>query len=260
VAELTSAELGLYRELGYLLRTNVLPVDVVASLKAELPPTTGESPDVVLEENGAVRSVYGTHAHNPAFAALCRRPEILRPAMQIVGSAVYVYQFKINFKAAFDGDVWKWHQDYIFWRDEDSLPAPRVTTVAIFLDEVNEFNAPLMLIPGSHAEGVVQVRPPEDKSGPYPWSSDLSARLKFALPDSTVKRLAERGGITAAKGPPGSVLFLDSNLVHGSSANLSPFDRVVAFITYNSVDNLPAREPSRPEFLVARDCRPLLPS
>ena len=33
--------------------------------------------------------------------------------------------------------------------------------VAIFLDDVNEFNGPLMFIPGSHKQGVVdaQARP-----------------------------------------------------------------------------------------------------
>jgi ectoine hydroxylase len=35
---------------------------------------------------------------------------------------VYIYQFKINVKAAFGGDVWQWHQDYIFWRNEDGMP------------------------------------------------------------------------------------------------------------------------------------------
>ena len=30
--------------------------------------------------------------------------------------------------------------------------------VAIFLDEVNEFNGPLMFIPGSHKKGVVEAK------------------------------------------------------------------------------------------------------
>jgi len=30
------------------------------------------------------------------------------------------------------------------------MPEARAMNVAIFLDEVNEFNGPLMLIPGSH--------------------------------------------------------------------------------------------------------------
>ena len=70
--------------------------------------------------------------------------------MQIFGEPVYMHQFKINGKMAFDGDVWQWHQDYGTWKNDDQMPEPRATNVAIFLDEVNEFNGPLMFIPGSH--------------------------------------------------------------------------------------------------------------
>ena len=74
--------------------------------------------------------------------------------MQIFGDALYMHQFKINGKMAFDGDVWQWHQDYGTWKNDDLMPEPRAMNVAIFLDEVNEFNGPLMFIPGSHKLGV----------------------------------------------------------------------------------------------------------
>ena len=63
-----------------------------------------------------------------------------------------MHQFKINGKAAFDGDVWQWHQDYGTWMNDDLMPNARAMNVAIFLDEVNEFNGPLMFIPGSHKQ------------------------------------------------------------------------------------------------------------
>ena len=36
------------------------------------------------------------------------------------------------------------------------MPEARAMTLAIFLDEVNQFNAPLMFIPGSHQVGVIE--------------------------------------------------------------------------------------------------------
>jgi ectoine hydroxylase len=45
--------------------------------------------------------------------------------MQILGEDVYMHQFKINGKQAFDGDVWQWHQDYGTWQADDDMPAPR---------------------------------------------------------------------------------------------------------------------------------------
>ena len=64
----------------------------------------------------------------------------------------------------------------------------------------------------------------------------------------------------APKGPAGSVLFFDANLVHASPSNLSPFDRAVAFLTYNSVENVPPPvEQPRPDFLVDRQITPIVP-
>src|SRR3546814_9278609 len=55
------------------------------------------------------------------------------------------------------GDVWQWHQDYGTWLNDDLMPTPRAMNVAIFLDEVNEHNGPLMFIPGSHRLGVLEA-------------------------------------------------------------------------------------------------------
>src|SRR5947199_8251024 len=105
--------------------------------------------------------------------------------MQILGGKVYIYQFKINAKAAFGGDVWEWHQDYIFWQKEDGLPTANVVNAVIFLDEVHEFNGPLIFIPGSHKEGVIDVAPQEALPEGYEknpaWISNLTARLKYSL-------------------------------------------------------------------------------
>jgi len=88
--------------------------------------------------------------------------------------------------------------------------------------------------------------------------SNLTADLKYALDKRTISGMVERYGIIAPKGPAGSVMFFHGNLVHASTNNISPFDRVVIIITYNSVENVPVEmENARPEFLVSRDVRPV---
>jgi ectoine hydroxylase len=69
-----------------------------------------------------------------------------------------MHQFKINGKMAFEGEVWQWHQDYGTWLNDDLMPTERAMNVAIFLDDVNEHNGPLMFIPGSHRKGVVDAK------------------------------------------------------------------------------------------------------
>jgi ectoine hydroxylase len=156
---LTDEQLKTYHDTGYLFLSELFSRAEVDAMKAELPVVFAENtPRRVLEKGGdIVRSVYGSHTTNEVFRRLSRHPRIVEAALQILESDVYVYQFKINAKAAFGGDTWEWHQDYVFWRKEDSMPEARVVNVVVFLDEVNEFNGPLLLIPGSQEEGMIDI-------------------------------------------------------------------------------------------------------
>lgn len=262
---LTAEQRRFYAESGYLLLERVFGPEDLAATRAALPAVFAEdSPRRVLERDGrTVRSVYGSHGHHPLFGRLVRHPALLGPARELLGGEVHVYQCKINAKAAFRGDVWEWHQDYIFWHHEDGLPAPHVATFSVFLDDVTEFNGPLILVPGSHREGMIEVSAgdvPEGYAASPAWISNLTADLKYSLGAPVLAGLVERHGMVAPKGPAGSVLIFDGNLAHGSNANMSPFDRTILLVTYNRVDNRPGDVAHpRPEFLASRDCTPLRP-
>jgi ectoine hydroxylase len=270
--DIISEQVNSYREKGYLFISNCFSAAEVAAMKAEVAAAFSEdSPRRVMEKDGTlVRSVYGSHKTSEVFSRLVRHPNILEPAKAILGSEVYVYQFKINAKSAFGGDVWEWHQDFIFWRNEDGMTRPRVMSVAIFLDEVTEFNGPMLLIPGSHREGMITV-PAKDKPSAEAyqseqpelnrasWISNLTASLRYSLSKENVTKLVLEHGIEAPKGPAGSVVFFDGNIAHASAGNISPFDRVVVLITFNSVENIPSEVKNpRPEFLVSRDHTPVV--
>jgi len=203
---LTFKQLEFYADNGFVFLPDRFSNAEVSALKAELPALFAEdTPRRVVEKSGEVRSVYGSHTTNEVLRRLSRHPKIVEPAMQIVDSQVYVYQFKINAKVAFSGDVWEWHQDYVFWLKEDRLPSARVINAVIFLDEVNEFNGPLFLIPGSHKEGVIDVaahdkpRPGSAGNGnngtdPHhlSWLSNLTADLKYSLSKNIVSGLVSK--------------------------------------------------------------------
>ncbi|MFL5539329.1 MAG: phytanoyl-CoA dioxygenase family protein [Longimicrobiaceae bacterium] len=252
-----------YRRDGYLLLPALFSPEEVQAMKDELPAVFAEeSPARVMEqESGVVRSVYASHRTHESFARLVRDPRLLVPAQRLLEDEVYVHQFKINAKLAFQGEVWEWHQDYIFWRNEDGMPTANVVTVALFLDEVNEFNGPLLFVPGSQRGGVIEPRARRDAGeGEESWKADVSAALSYTVQQDTLAELVSESGIVAPKGPAGSVLFFDGNVVHGSAPNMSPFDRMLALVTYNAVSNAPApREKPRPEFLCSRDFTPVTP-
>jgi ectoine hydroxylase len=182
----------------------------------------------------------------------------------VIGDDVYVHQSKVNVKAPFTGDQWEWHQDYINWLRSDAIQRPDLVNVAVFLDEVNEFNGPLTFIPGSHAEGLLAGADNDGMPIGYEeapsWVSTLTATEKFQIRHELIGALARRGGLVSAKGEAGSVLLFHPNVLHASSPNLSPFRRAVLLLVYNGVTNAPldVLHP-RPAFLAERSVAALQP-
>ena len=266
VAPATPHDADVYDRFGYLFLENVFSMQEIENIKACMPEILRERTErTVLEASQrTVRSVYGIHQHHPVFANLARHPRLVHRARALLRGDVYVYQSKLNTKSAVEGDVWPWHQDYVYWLCEDAMPAPRALTVAVFLDDVNELNGPMMLVPSSHHAGVLPFEtadglPPGYDDGPR-WLPNLVAKLKYTLEKEAFIDLARANGIVAAKARAGAALFFDCNLAHASAPNLSPFDRSLAFLTYNRVDNAPpASALHRPDFLASRDTRPTVP-
>jgi L-proline 4-hydroxylase len=266
---LSKEQLDDYEKNGFLLITNCFSPDEIDILMAEMPEVFAEnSPRRVLERGGAVRTVFASHITNDVFRCFSRLPRLVKPASQMLKSDVYIHQFKINAKVALEGEWWEWHQDFLYWHKEDAMPVPRVVTAALFLQDVNEFNGPMLIIPGSHKEGMIEVvsqrsRPADNGHGAYdqtdpPWASTLSADLKYKIDKKAFTEVVGKNKLHAVKCCAGSLLFFHGNLLHASSNNLSPWDRLCVFASYNSIENtLREREKPRPEYIANRDFTPL---
>ncbi len=257
---LQKQQIDTYNESGFLLVNNLFSDNWIKEITHKLSSMSWEDkPGTVLESDR--KTIRGIH-EDPTKAGLLEKISkhscIVNPAMQLLGSPVYIHQLKINFKASFSGDFWPWHQDYIYWKREDGMPTARAINIVIFLEEVNEFNGPLYLIPGSHKQGIISSLSHTETDSADPeapeWISSFKSDLKYTTPEETVSKLVAKFGIEAPKGQRGSVLFFHPNCVHASANNISPFPRKIAIITYNSVENIPiALENKRPDFLVGRD-------
>ena len=270
--KLSKQQIESYRENGYLLLTDVFDEDEVSRMTEEMRKVIKEDcPRRILEKNGHVRSFFAPDHTNDLFRRIVRLDRLVNPSSQLIGSEVYIHQTKLNTKHALVGDWWEWHQDYTFWKLDDGMPAPEVLTAMIFLNDVNEFNGPMLLIPGSHKDGVIDAEENEglpdendkwfkDYQSSTSYMSALTSELKYTLKQHTIARWVEKRGIYPAKGPAGSVLFFDGNVFHASSNNLSPWDRHSFLVTYNSIKNtLPEMENPRPPFLANRIFTPLEP-
>jgi ectoine hydroxylase len=247
--KLTDLQVNEFDEQGYLFLPSVFTPEEMDVLNREVPHILAQRREEVIHEkgSGAPRSAFYVQTWNEVFGMLARHPRLLDPGMQLLGSdRLYMHQFKINAKAAFDGAVWQWHQDYGTWSADDDMPTPRAMNIALFLAEANEFNGPLMFIPKSHRKGRLEAGHDVTTTS-YPlWTID----------NETVTRLVSEGGIVAPKGPPGSMLLFHGNLVHAPGSNLTPWSRWIVYLSLNRCDNA-IRRFKRPTWIANHDFTPI---
>jgi len=250
---LTRQQLEQFDRDGYLFFPGQFGADETRVLTDAVPELYSRREAYNVREKGsdAVRTNFAAHLISAPFARLARHPRMVQPVMDLLGEELYMHQFKINGKMAFEGDVWQWHQDYGTWLNDDLMPTERAMNVAIFLDDVSEFNGALMFIPGSHKKGVLEAQH-DTRTTSYPL---------WTVNDALIRQLVERaggknGGIVSPKGPAGSMILFHSCLVHASGSNLSPWNRVAVYLSLCAVSNH-IRRFKRPEYIAHRDFRPI---
>lgn len=252
-----------YRDRGYHTADHVLSGDDIERCLRDVDTITaglGDDERIIREQTsgrgdaGAVRSIFDVHKLSEVVADICARSEIVDVARQILDDDVSIHQSRINFKPGFSGGPFYWHSDFETWHAEDGMPAPRALSVSLALTPNYSYNGSLMIIPGSHQQFV--SCPGQTPDG-YHAQSLASYRPPFGTPDEKhVAQLATDLGIDTVTGPVGSALYFDSNCLHASSGNITPFPRSNLFVVFNSRSNA-LREPygadrPRPEYLANR--------
>ena len=247
---LDDSEVERFREDGFLILPSRFSAEETEALKAELPRLFAERrPENFREkESDAVRTAMGLHLRSEVCARVVRDPRLVAPAQQLLGEDLYIQQVKVNAKAAFSGDVWQWHYDFATHHGEDGVPEPLALNLHILLDEVNEFNGPLVFIRGSHRRG----------PAPATLDTQTTSYPLWVVDDDTVAALIAEGGLVSAKGPPGTMLIFGDTLVHGSSLNMSPWPRTIFSLILNPVSNALTRH-RRPDHQHHRNLTPVVP-
>jgi ectoine hydroxylase len=246
--KLTDEQLKRFDEDGYIFLPSYFTLDEVGVLNdaaAEIYATDRE--EVWRESSGVARTAFAAHTYDEAHRRLGAHPRLITPVEQVIGERLYMHQYKINAKAAFDGDVWQWHQDFGTWHRDDGMPEPRAMNIAVFLDDVTAANGPLLFLPKSHKLGVIEAGHDLETTS-YPlWTLDRE----------TVTKLSDEGGCVAPTGPAGSMLMFSSLLVHASPPNISPLSRTIVYLSLCQVDNHITKF-QRAEWIAHRDFTPIV--
>ena len=110
---LTKKQLDQFDKEGYLFFPKLFTSDETKNLVNEVPELYSRKEEYNIREklSDSVRTNFAAHMYSEPFAKLARHPRMIKPVEDLLGERLYMHQFKINGKMAFDGDVWQWHQD-----------------------------------------------------------------------------------------------------------------------------------------------------
>lgn len=224
-----------YHDQGYLSVENVVSKSELEALRNDLARLVSEAASVTennyiydLEdshspENPRVRRIKEPDKVMPSVEALMRQPALVAILTKLIGPGVRFQTAKLNMKAAGFGAAVEWHQDWAFYpHTNDDLLA-----VGIMLDDVDDINGPMQVIPGSH-KGKIH----DHHEGGY-----------FCGAIDPVRCGVDFSSAVPLKGSAGSVTFHHVRTIHGSALNRSDRSRNLLLFQYTANDAWPLVQP-----------------
>jgi len=248
---LSQTQIAAYERDGFLVLPNLFTPDEIAVVReAASEIYEMRRPEVWRGASGEFKLAFAVHLYSPVFDLFLRHPRLIEPTRDLLGGEIYCHQYKLINKEPFGKLDFPWHQDFANWQEFDGMPEPRALNISVFLDEVNEFNGPVIFIPGAHKEGLLKADVVKMDGVDQDGAHSIGKR--------EIERVVKQHGMFAPKGPPGTAVLFHPFMPHASSPNQSPFSRSTIYLTSNRVDNY-LRKPTRPEHVAHTDFAPLVP-
>jgi ectoine hydroxylase-related dioxygenase (phytanoyl-CoA dioxygenase family) len=207
-----------WAETGYLPVVDVLPPDHAAvcrarfdALEREIPPEAAEVR--ILDRHLDVEFIWRLAAH----------PRVLDAVEAVVGPDVLLLasNFFCKYPAEERGERFvAWHQDVTYW----GLEPPRAITAWIAIDDADEENGCMSVIPGSHRLGVLE-------HGKSERAGNLLS-VNQEVPDA----LVDAGRAVSMPLRAGQMSLHDGMLLHGSHPNRSTRRRCGLAVRFTTPD------------------------
>ena len=228
---LSDAQRAFYAENGYLMIENAVTPDQLDRLRAitarliNASRTVSESNDVYDLDKGhgpdspRLTRIKIPHKQDPYFWEVLRHSTITQVLNDLLGPDTTILTSKLNTKAPGGGRAVEWHQDWAFYpHTNDDLLA-----FGLMLEDVDDANGPLMVIPGTHRGPVLD----HTSNGVFAGAID---------PDDPA---FDREKIVTLTGKAGSMTVHHARLLHGSAPNRSDRARMILFYECASADAWP---------------------
>ena len=171
------------------------------------------------QTNPRVQRIKVPHKQHKVFAKALRNSMLLNVLQILIGNNVRFRNSKLNIKAAKGGSEVDWHQDWAFYPHTNS----DLLAVGIMLDDIDEDNAPLMVVPQSHLGKTLN----HHYRGVFSGSVDLK------------EEDVDYSNSYKITGKAGSASFHHVKALHGSGPNQSDRPRRLLFLEYAAADAWP---------------------
>lgn len=205
-----------------------------------------------------LQAIYGIHRLVPEVLGVLRHPVLQRTIATLLGSRVYLYQSQLHLKPR-SSAVLDWHQDFRTYHEIDGLPTPHGLIIGTFLDAIFSDMAPVEIVRGSHAKGLLASRlslsvPATGPSGI--GSARRGESRKYGVSEALLEKETAYPETEKLTGARGSVFLLHPCLVHRSATNRTGRRRAILYTNVFACGNTPQHS-VRPECVVARDFSPV---
>ena len=228
---LSREQVEFYREQGYLLVEDVIDAPLLERLRRATYESIERSRGISAsdatydldEGHSAARPrltrIKAPHQNVAGFDEVLHAPKVKAVLQTLLGQVVRLQTSKLNTKAPGGGAAVEWHQDWAFYpHTNDDLLA-----LGLMLEDVDEANGPLMVIPGTHKGPVLSH----------------FANGVFAGAINPADPLFERDRIVTLTGRAGSMTVHHVRLLHGSAPNTSERARLICFYECAATDAWP---------------------
>jgi ectoine hydroxylase-related dioxygenase (phytanoyl-CoA dioxygenase family) len=221
-----------YERNGYLVVPGILGPPELETLRSALAQVLSEAEGLQASnekfalsspESGTgrryVKRVFNPIVRHDAFKDLIWHDKILDIVEELIGPDITLQQTKLNLKPPAEDARFEWHQDYPFFPHTNF----DMVAVMVFLDDTDENNGCLRVIPGSQKLGPLRHDFSADGQA---YGTEVSDKSVFADESAWVSLVV----------PAGSVALHHCCMLHSSGANHSDRSRSTFVFEYRASD------------------------
>ncbi|MEM7031395.1 MAG: phytanoyl-CoA dioxygenase family protein [Chloroflexota bacterium] len=215
---LSAEQIQAYQQQGYLIFPGLIQGKKLAHYKQVLDTLVERAKSLSISQDGLnlqpddegelipgrLFKVQGVCVVEPRVLTLAREPEITERVASLIGSELHMFGSKFFPMLPHGGTSTGWHQDNHYFGTASS----HVVSCGIYLEETDETNGCLRLIPGSHLSGELVD---------HNFGQGTFAHGNWAQVDESQALSVECPG--------GTVVLFSANLLHGATTNKSDRSR-----------------------------------